>query len=1176
MSADNLVQKAAGWLGGYFAWLKDTLASETARRAVLADLGLDPAETPPLDIDDERLSSIDAYRKSTDVDEQAFLAVWQDVIVVVESIEAFLEAAGAGADGIVKESLRQFLSLTSTEYVRLRWPTVFFVAKLLGVVEDRLPTGFYRAADEVITTDVFDNLLALLEAPFDHFDRVFSTPEDDAGARALGNHTLIPLAILLAYWDQTARQGVKLLGADFELPAHKVLHGWDTHDGTTTPLGDHLSESMLSFSFSGLDVGSTVQGAVGATLAWVPRDAGGPGLFLSLNGSVDLRVDLGSVWKLNTKRAFPGIVDVLIWDSVDVNATDTPTTPTGPVTPTIVRRDAPEGGALPGAELLGGEQVRFTLAPVDATPQDPVVFSIMGTRLELGSISVSAVVADHGVEIKVLARDCALFVSKSDGDGLVRRLIPEGGIRMPFELGIGLAFTPRPRLFLEGGSGLQTTIPINRSAGPVRLQQLFLELAGGSRAPQGGVRFEASLGAALELGPFTASVDRLGFEVAVADSDATPSIGFKPPSGVGLLIDAEIVTGGGYLFRDPATGQYAGVVQLDFKGITLQAIGLIATKLPDGSPGFSMLLLIEAADFPPIDLAFGFRLTGVGGVVGYQRTVALDPLRAGLKQGVLDNILFPTNIVRDAPRIVSALNTLLPIKADQYLVAPVARLVWGNPAILTLELAVIVEGDSPWRVVVLGQLRAELPQARGALVKLRMDAIGVFDKTRGEVSIDAVLYDSAITRFPIAGEMAMRLRWNADPSFALAVGGLHPRFNPPAGFPKLNRVTVGLSQSSNTKLTLSAYLAVTSNTAQVGARLDLLFERSPFSVEGTLGFDALFSFQPFSFVVDLQAGVTLKWHGRTLLGVKLELTLAGTTPWRARGKATFEIWRFSKSVSFDHTFGDDLPPPELPAADPMPLLLAALRDRRSWSAIVVGAPSALVTLRQAPPTDDVLLHPLGELSVRQRVVPLGIDISRFGSSAVGGTRRFDIVALGPDGDPAAGASVVLDHFAPAQFLDLSDDEKLARPSFEKMGAGVRFAVGGVTWGGQDDPALIGDADMRYETRVVGVPEEPEPVRGPFVPSFDDLRLAAAFGAVARGPMRQTGAARYGPADDHAAPVLAEPSYAVVSTDAVSPVAVPGIDGVAPSFIAAAQALDRHVAEHPDLAGRLQVVEAGTA
>ena len=56
----------------------------------------------------------------------------------------------------------------------------------------------------------------------------------------------------------------------------------------------------------------------------------------------------------------------------------------------------------------------------------------------------------------------------------------------------------------------------------------------------------------------------------------------------------------------------------------------------------------KAADFPPIDLAFGFRLTGVGGVVGYQRTVAVEPLRAGLKRprSICRRVVAPSQTMR--------------------------------------------------------------------------------------------------------------------------------------------------------------------------------------------------------------------------------------------------------------------------------------------------------------------------------------------------------------------------------------------------------------------------------------------------------------------------------------------------------------------------------------------------
>ena len=48
---------------------------------------------------------------------------------------------------------------------------------------------------------------------------------------------------------------------------------------------------------------------------------------------------------------------------------------------------------------------------------------------------------------------------------------------------------------------------------------------------------------------------------------------------------------------------------------------------------------------------------------------------------------------------------------------------------------------------------------------------------------------------------------------------------------------------------MQGYFAVTTNTAQFGAKAELFFGFSAISVEGHLGFDALFQFSPFKFVV---------------------------------------------------------------------------------------------------------------------------------------------------------------------------------------------------------------------------------------------------------------------------------------------------------------------------------------
>ena len=334
-------------------------------------------------------------------------------------------------------------------------------------------------------------------------------------------------------------------------------------------------------------------------------------------------------------------------------------------------------------------------------------------------------------------------------------------------------FTPEPHFASKGAAGCRRRCrSTGRSARPA-CNSSTSSWPRARRPTAGGLRFEASLAASVRLGPITASVDRVGFELIVDTEGGTPPhVGFKAPSGVGLVIDASIVTGGGYLYHDPAKQQYAGVVQLDFKGITLQAVGLLTTQLPGGREGFSLLVMISA-DFLPIDLGLGFRLTGVGGVLGYQRTVAVDALRAGLKQGVLDNVLFPANPVRDAPRLVTALETLFPVQEDQWVAGPTARITWGVPVLVTIELAIILEFENPWRLVVLGQLRADLPRREAPVVVLRMDAIGVVDFDRNEISFDAVLFDSRFGRFPVTGDMALRGPLRRRP-------GLRPRDRRPA------------------------------------------------------------------------------------------------------------------------------------------------------------------------------------------------------------------------------------------------------------------------------------------------------------------------------------------------------------------------------------------------------------
>src|SRR5204863_5123965 len=135
--------------------------------------------------------------------------------------------------------------------------------------------------------------------------------------------------------------------------------------------------------------------------------------------------------------------------------------------------------------------------------------------------------------------------------------------------------------------------------------------------------------------------------------------------------------------------------------------------------------------------------------------------------------------------------------------------------------------------------------------------------------------------------------------------------------------------------------------AQFGARLDLRV-CGGIGLHGWLGFDALFVFSPFSFVVDMSAGVDLIVGGEAVMTIHLGFTLSGPTPWHAWGEASISFFFFSISVPFDVRWGSDAAI-ELPPVDAQAPLLAALRDSRNWTAASPAERELAATLRGVTP-----------------------------------------------------------------------------------------------------------------------------------------------------------------------------------------------------------------------------------
>ena len=149
-----------------------------------------------------------------------------------------------------------------------------------------------------------------------------------------------------------------------------------------------------------------------------------------------------------------------------------------------------------------------------------------------------------------------------------------------------------------------------------------------------------------------------------------------------------------------------------------------------------------------------------------------------------------------------------------------------------------------------------------------------------------------------------------------------------------------------------------------------------------------------------------------------------------------------------------------------------------------------------------------------------------------------------DATPAGALSDVTDAFSAGTFLDLSDDEKLARPGFEPMPAGARIRPPGETV----DAGAARHAELRYETFVCD-DESLRGVRGSALLDTFFARSAAttlASGAAGRSELRAS--VRYVTAPD---PIVLADAGEVL---AVSKVTVTPVDAAVRTYTHAAEEL----------------------
>ena len=629
------------------------------------------------------------------------------------------------------------------------------------------------------------------------------------------------------------------------------------------------------------------------------------------------------------------------------------------------------------------------------------------------------------------------------------------GNNLSIPMNLDLVADPELGFAVKGG-GLRASLPANLSLPSVNISAVDLEVSTSGEDIQ--FAFGIGFGASLPGFPLV-SLTATGLGASFNVSTGTINLGIKPPfplrlpTGLGLDLALPVISGGGFL-NATGPGGYGGILELNLSAVSIKAFGLLQLPFKEKPLSFVAVISLEFP-LPGIDLSFGFALLGVGGIVAINRRLDTDALEAAVVDGSATRLLFPINPEAHAPAIIATLGRVFPEAKDHIVVGPLLKIGWGG-RIISGVIAVVVDLPNPVQLVFLGRIIVALPDPLAPLVFIQAVFVGAFEiSPTPSVSILASLDGSNIAGMPLNGDIFFLLRGGDDADFVFSAGGFHPRYIPPRNLPAMQRLQLAMTPPGVPGVRAEAYFAVTPNTVQFGAQLELCDEIAGCGVDGWFAFDALFKWDPvFSFSIRASAGVAVQVFGETLMGVAFDLLLEGPAPWHIQGTGHIRLFLFHTSLDFEATWGS-APPALGRAVDIGDVLKTVLASPSAWIGIPPPEEAALISLSAKDRhliADGHTVHPLGSVTVRQRAVPFDITISRFQQQLIAPQKWSIASSIGP----------VQDFFPPGELLDLSEDEKLSRPAFELWNSGVSLkAVGEMhsdlrAWNTDYETSLIDD------------------------------------------------------------------------------------------------------------------------
>ena len=412
------------------------LGEELARKALIRDLGGDPAAPAPVSaFPASRLASVRAYADGADTSAESALGVLQDIGVLVGAVAANYTAWRAGWRQGGAASVHSLLDLLASNYVRLRYPRMFLIIHAFAFLEEVTTLdapgemSFARVGNAFKAAGLF----------LWHPGRIVGEldPEGD-GSRGF-DFAVRMLSTLFVIVESVAKKDMPLLSdcstAGTAPASTSTRPSARTRQTSGRPHGD-LRDARTTG-----DVTDDLQGAerLKLTLAAVPRPTAARAC-----SSRSAACSSGS-----SRWARPGNLSVKLQGGGTISG--------------VHRQEH----ALPAARSAERPARRRRLAPrrgrraILAFPHET------GSRIEIGRLSFGVSLASDLQEFAARITDGAVVIDTTDSDSFIGELLAGVPLRLPFSIALGASTTRG--LFFDGAAPPFASTPPRPGGGPTAL-----------------------------------------------------------------------------------------------------------------------------------------------------------------------------------------------------------------------------------------------------------------------------------------------------------------------------------------------------------------------------------------------------------------------------------------------------------------------------------------------------------------------------------------------------------------------------------------------------------------------------------------------------------------------------------------------------------------------------------